>query len=177
MIARMRSRLPRRNLRQQHRAPQPRIPASGVGVGGVIGHPAGPLSCKAANQERGLLMKSTGCTILVLVLLAVAGRQEAAIAQDTQQLESYLRLHYVKHEHMIPMRDGVKLFTAVFVPRDTTRSYPILMKRTPYSCAPYGEDKYPAKVGPSEHFVKARYIFVNQDVRGRFSSEGQFVQV
>ena len=100
-----------------------------------------------------------------------------AFAQETPQPESYLRLHYFKHEHMIPMRDGTKLFTAVFVPKDTTRKYPILMKRTPYSCSPYGEDKYPAKVGPSEHFVKAGYIFVNQDVRGRFASEGEFVQV
>jgi hypothetical protein len=98
-------------------------------------------------------------------------------AQDVSQSESYLRLHYSKHEYMIPMRDGVKLFTAVFIPKDTTQKWPILMKRTPYSCAPYGEDKYPAKVGPSEHFVKAGYIFVNQDVRGRFASEGKFEQV
>ncbi len=78
---------------------------------------------------------------------------------------------------MIPMRDGTKLFTAVFIPRDTTKTYPILMKRTPYSCAPYGINSYPPGLGPSEHFVKAGYIFVNQDVRGRFMSEGTFQQV
>ncbi len=100
-----------------------------------------------------------------------------AIAQDVPQLESYIRLHYVKSEHMVPMRDGVKLMTSVFVPRDSTKTYPILMKRTPYNVAPYGEDKYPAKLGPSELFVKAGYIFVNQDVRGRFASEGEFTQV
>lgn len=100
-----------------------------------------------------------------------------AVAQELQQPESYLRLHYIKSEHMIPMRDGVKLFTSVFVPRDTTKTYPIMMKRTPYNVGPYGEDKYPARVGPSEHFVKAGYIFVNQDVRGRFASEGEFTQV
>jgi len=100
-----------------------------------------------------------------------------AIAQEPFQPESYIRLHYVKSEHMIPMRDGVKLFTSVFVPRDKTRTYPMLMKRTPYNVAPYGEDKYPARLGPSELFIKAGYIFVNQDVRGRFASEGEFVQV
>src|SRR5205807_9267880 len=57
------------------------------------------------------------------------------------------------------------------------QKYPILIKRTPYSVAPYGPDKYAAALGPSEHFVKAGYIFVNQDVRGRFQSEGEFVQV
>lgn len=99
------------------------------------------------------------------------------MAQDATQLENYIRLHYAKSEHMIPMRDGVKLFTSVFTPRDTTRTYPLLMKRTPYNVAPYGEDKYPARLGPSELFVKAGYIFVNQDVRGRFASEGEFLQV
>lgn len=107
----------------------------------------------------------------------LAARVERAPAQEATPGESYIRLHYSKHEHMIPMRDGVKLFTSVFIPLDTTKTYPILMKRTPYNVAPYGEDKYPAKLGPNEHFVKAGYIFVNQDVRGRFASEGEFTQV
>ncbi|MDP1796997.1 MAG: CocE/NonD family hydrolase, partial [Planctomycetaceae bacterium] len=81
-------------------------------------------------------------------------------AQEPTQWENYIRLHYIKSEHMVPMRDGVKLFTSVFVPRDTTKTYPILMKRTPYSVRPYDEDKYPAKLGPSELFIKAGYIFV-----------------
>ena len=117
-----------------------------------------------------------------LVRLLVVGAvfwtgSRASLAQEPSQLESYIRLHYTKTEHMVPMRDGVKLFTSVFVPRDTTKKYPILMKRTPYNVGPYGEDKYPAKLGPSELFVKAGYIFVNQDVRGRFASEGEFLQV
>lgn len=117
-------------------------------------------------------------TALVLSLWMFAAEvAPSAVAQELQQPESYLRLHYIKSEHMIPMRDGVKLFTSVFVPRDTTKTYPIMMKRTPYNVGPYGEDKYPARVGPSEHFVKAGYIFVNQDVRGRFASEGEFTQV
>lgn len=101
----------------------------------------------------------------------------SGVAQDPTALESYIRLHYVKQEVSIPMRDGVKLFTSIYSPRDTTRKYPLLMKRTPYSVGPYGVDKYAEKLGPSEHFVKAGYIFVNQDVRGRFMSEGTFEQV
>ena len=97
--------------------------------------------------------------------------------QDASLRESYIRLHYLKQEHMVPMRDGVKLFTSVYLPRDTTKKYPLLIKRTPYSVAPYGLEKYASSLGPSEHFVKAGYIFVNQDVRGRFLSEGEFVQV
>jgi len=112
--------------------------------------------------------------IAVFIILSVAARSRG---QDASQLESYIRLHYTKQEHMIPMRDGVKLFTAVYLPRDTTKTYPILMKRTPYSSGPYGVDKYPSSLGPSEHFVKAGYILVNQDVRGRFLSEGKFEQV
>jgi putative CocE/NonD family hydrolase len=112
-----------------------------------------------------------------VIFVAAAFAPTVARAQDADQLASYIRLHYVKQEHMVPMRDGVKLFTSIYAPRDTTRTYPLLMKRTPYSVGPYGADKYAAAVGPSENFVKAGYIFVNQDVRGRFQSEGEFVQV
>jgi len=83
---------------------------------------------------------------------------------------------YTKYEYKIPMRDGVKLHTSVFVPKDSG-SYPILLNRTPYSCAPYGVDKYPDKIGPSHFFEKAGYIFVKQDVRGRWMSEGTFVDM
>ena len=115
----------------------------------------------------------TGWVLGLSVFVAPA----IVLAQEPTQLESYIRLHYTKSEHMIPMRDGAKLFTSVFVPRDGTKPYPFLIKRTPYAVAPYGEDKYPAKLGPNELFVKSGYIFVNQDVRGRFASEGEFVQV
>src|SRR5262245_5374838 len=115
------------------------------------------------------------CLQLIVGLLLCA--PAIGIAQDTTDLAAYIRLHYDKHEHQIPMRDGVKLFTAVFTPKDATTKHPILIKRTPYSVAPYGIDKYPATLGPSDHFVKASYILVNQDVRGRFMSEGTFLEV
>lgn len=112
--------------------------------------------------------------VCLLALVCLASR---CWSQEPASLESYIRLHYVKQEVQIPMRDGVKLFTSIYSPRDTSRRYPLLLKRTPYSVGPYGPDKYADKLAPSEHFVKAGYIFVNQDVRGRFLSEGEFVQV
>ena len=91
--------------------------------------------------------------------------------------DEYVRAHYTKYEYRIPMRDGVRLFTAVYVPKDSAfpadpGPYPFLMDRTPYSVAPYGEDRYPARLGPSDEFEKSGYIFVYQDVRGRWMSEG-----
>ena len=85
--------------------------------------------------------------------------------------------HYTKYEYSIPMRDGKKLFTSVYVPKDSSRSYPLLMNRTPYSVAPYGVDNYRTVLGPSEAFEKSGYIFVYQDVRGRHMSEGTFVEM
>jgi putative CocE/NonD family hydrolase len=76
------------------------------------------------------------------------------------------------------MRDGKRLFTSVYVPKDAAGGpYPFLMDRTPYSVGPYGEDEYPRQLGPSEEFQKAGYIFVYQDVRGRWMSEGTFVEM
>jgi putative CocE/NonD family hydrolase len=75
------------------------------------------------------------------------------------------------------MRDGVKLFTAVYVPKDFSQSYPIIMQRTPYSVGPYGVDNYRALIGPSEYAEKEGFIFAYQDVRGRYLSEGTFIDV
>lgn len=88
-----------------------------------------------------------------------------------------VRAHYTKYEYRIPMRDGVHLFTAIYVPKDTSHTYPFLINRTPYSVGPYGVDKYRDQLGPSPDFDKAGYIFVDQDVRGRWMSEGQFVEM
>lgn len=107
------------------------------------------------------------CLAVVLALpLSVVG-----------QGRDYVRAHYTKHEYMVPMRDGVRLFTSVYIPKDTSRTYPILMMRTPYSVAPYGVDQYRERLGPSERLAREGYIFVYQDVRGRYMSEGEFVNV
>jgi putative CocE/NonD family hydrolase len=88
-----------------------------------------------------------------------------------------VRAQYTKYEYMVPMRDGARLFTAVYAPKDASESYPFLLMRTPYSVAPYGVDHYPPSLGPSESFQKERFIFVYQDARGRYMSEGEFQQV
>jgi len=86
--------------------------------------------------------------------------------------------HYDKHEYMIPMRDGIRLFTAVYTPKDTTTSHPFLMTRTPYSSAPYGENVYPPYFGTqARKFAEEGYILVTQDVRGRYMSEGTYLNV
>ncbi len=82
---------------------------------------------------------------------------------------------YQKYEFRIPMRDGVRLFTAVYVPRDKSQQYPFLITRTPFGVAPYGSSHYPARLGPSDALMRSGYIFVLQDARGRFQSEGQFI--
>src|SRR5262245_22969258 len=108
--------------------------------------------------------------IAIFALLAVP---VAALARDLE----YNKAHYTKIEYKIPMRDGAKLFTAVYVPKDDARSYPMLLLRTPYSVSPYGVDQFIDNLGPSHQFVKEGYIFVYQDVRGRLMSEGEFVNM
>jgi putative CocE/NonD family hydrolase len=91
-----------------------------------------------------------------------------------------IRAKYTKYEYRIPMRDGVQLFTVVYVPNDAGvggKTYPILMTRTPYSVGPYGVEKYRARLGQSEGFEKEGFIFAFQDVRGRYLSEGEFVNM
>ena len=95
-----------------------------------------------------------------------------------QQLPGAQRImtKYQKVEVDIPMRDGVKLHTTIYAPRDTGKKYPIMLKRTPYGTAPYGET-YSPRIGPSEIMEDAGYIFVHQDVRGRFMSEGSYTNM
>ncbi len=92
-------------------------------------------------------------------------------------MAEYVKANYTKYEYRVPVRDGKKLFTSVYIPKDASKTYPFLLTRTPYSCAPYGSDKYRASLGPNEQFLKSGYIFVCQDVRGRYMSEGEFVEM
>jgi len=101
-----------------------------------------------------------------------------AFGQGTSQDSAWIRENYYKMERSIPMRDGVKLFTTFYIPRDTTEKHPILLTRTPYSCAPYGADKWKNFfTGYLRYYLREGYIMVTQDVRGRWMSEGQFVDV
>jgi hypothetical protein len=89
----------------------------------------------------------------------------------------WVKQNYQKREAMVPMRDGTHLFTAIYTPKDTSRAYPFMMVRSPYSSAPYGPDAYRGNLGPSEKYARSGYIFVYQDVRGRFQSEGTWVEM
>jgi hypothetical protein len=111
-----------------------------------------------------------------LVSLAIAAGILVPRLAGAQGLE-YVKANYTKYEHRTPMRDGKRLFTAVYVPKDQSQPYPILLMRTPYSVQPYGVDQYPGDLGPSPLFGKQGYVFAYQDVRGRWMSEGEFVNM
>ncbi|MGJ1497268.1 CocE/NonD family hydrolase [Sphingobacterium spiritivorum] len=99
------------------------------------------------------------------------------IAQDILTDSAYVREHYTKVEQLIPMRDGVKLFTAIYIPKDTNNKYPFLINRTPYTVSPYGADQYKKTLGNFPAMMRKGYIFVYQDVRGKWMSEGTFEDV
>ncbi|MCE9670040.1 CocE/NonD family hydrolase [Myxococcus stipitatus] len=132
-------------------------------------------------------MSSVSRLLAALLMLSLAGTARAqanpspskAPGASSPERTERIRSRYAKYEFRIPMRDGVKLFTSVYVPVDAspTRRYPILMERTPYSVAPYGPDRYKTLLGQTEGFEKEGFIFVFQDVRGAHMSEGEFVNV
>jgi putative CocE/NonD family hydrolase len=101
-----------------------------------------------------------------------------ALAADTPDTNAvWLAEHYTKYEHRIPMRDGVRLFTRVYVPKDDSQQWPIILTRTPYALKPYGSDNYNDPVGSFRTLAKDKFILVTQDVRGRYGSEGVYVHV
>jgi putative CocE/NonD family hydrolase len=112
---------------------------------------------------------------LTYALLSVAQSAPDKKKQE-DELAAWIKANYTKFEYRIPMRDGAKLFTSVYVPKDAgeQHTYPILFDRTPYAVSPYGVDQYKAALGPSELLARSKYIFVYQDVRGKFESEGTF---
>jgi uncharacterized protein len=115
---------------------------------------------------------------LFLVLAAFSFyAQGQQLTPEQKDLADYIKNNYNKREEMIEMRDGVKLFTSIYEPKDTSQKYPILLDRTPYTVAPYGADKYKTLLGQNELFAREGYIFVYQDVRGRFMSEGEYEDV
>lgn len=119
-----------------------------------------------------------------LALLLAAALAVPATAQPQEEVEDptaeYIRANYTKREVAIPMRDGVELFTAIYSPNDAAlegTTYPILLNRTPYSVRPYGADKYKDDLGPTDDYPREGFIFVYQDVRGKYMSEGEFVNM
>lgn len=114
---------------------------------------------------------------LLLIFVLVTSFSALAADKKSDPRADYIRANYTKYEYQIPMRDDVKLFTSVYVPNDDSKTYPMMFQRTPYRVAPYGADKYKTRLGPSEAFEKEGFIFVFQDVRGKFMSEGEFVNM
>ena len=100
-----------------------------------------------------------------------------SFTSNAQNDLNYVKEHYTKLDTTIIMRDGIKLFTIIYIPKDVSKDMPFLMERTPYSAAPYGVDNYPNTIGPNRSLMKEQYIFVVQDVRGRYMSEGVNLEV
>ena len=117
-------------------------------------------------------MKKT--LLFFLLILPVLNSVIAQNAQDSL----WIRNNYIKKEIYIPMRDGTRLFTSLYIPKDSLEKHPFLMSRTPYSCAPYGEDKWNSFWNSNyRYYMREGYIIVRQDVRGKWMSEGEFVDV
>ncbi len=117
-------------------------------------------------------MRSWRLNVVLVALLGLGGG--AARAEIPDKPGTYIREHYIRKTYRIPMRDGVRLHTIVYAPKDTTQAYPFLLMRTPYGIGPYDESEFRSNLGPNGHFIKEGYLFVYQDVRGCFMSEGKF---
>lgn len=105
--------------------------------------------------------------ILLLFCIACFSR---GFSQSVQTDSAFIRENYTKREVYITMRDGARLFTSIYIPEDNSQSYPFLLMRTPYSVAPYGDSNFTKRLGPNRLFIRDKYIFVYQDVRGRHMS-------
>jgi putative CocE/NonD family hydrolase len=110
--------------------------------------------------------------ILLLLLPALAPAQQ----RNNNEID-FVKSNYDKQEVYIPMRDGIRLYTVIYTPKDKTQPHPVLMERTPYGSGPYGDSIYRRSLGPNRTLMHELYIFVYQDVRGRYMSEGQFQEM
>jgi putative CocE/NonD family hydrolase len=113
-------------------------------------------------------IRTIGIAVILLIRIGLG-----PVPLKAQGLE-FVKANYTKFDYRIPMRDGKKLFTSVYVPKSQAERWPILLERTPYGVGPYGKDAYREALGPSAKLARDRYIFVYQDVRGRNLSEGEF---
>ena len=132
-----------------------------------------------ANQHQHSRMTRHFFASLLITSLATAPTVMAQ-APTRAQDSVFVRQSYTKLDRQITMRDGVKLYTVIYVPKEASTAipYPFLMTRTPYSAGPYGEQNYRTRgPGPSQELSAEEYIFVYQDVRGRYLSEGQFEEM
>lgn len=147
------------------------------------------LTFNSIVQTVARISKRLAVPLVALVAITCFQPVTDSSAQDTRDAQ-FIRQHFTKIERQIPMRDGVKLFTSIYIPNDAfsadratdgqqgaaSAQYPIMLQRTPYSVRPYGED-YKTTLGPSMELARDGYIFAYQDVRGKMMSEGQFEAV
>jgi putative CocE/NonD family hydrolase len=117
--------------------------------------------------------------LLMSLLCIFSWHTKAQMITIAQQDSAFVRENYTKAEYHIEMRDGTKLYTLVYTPKDAspTAQYPLLMQRTCYSVDPYGKDQYPKMLSYSRHLMREKFIFVMQDVRGRWMSEGSWTNM
>ena len=110
--------------------------------------------------------------LIISIVLSIFATFSFAQAQN-----NFVKENYTKVDTTITMRDGIKLYTVIYIPKDQKEKYAFLMERTPYSCGPYGDTNYARMIGPNPTLMKEKYIFVIQDVRGRYMSEGINLEV
>ncbi len=119
-------------------------------------------------------MSPRRCRLLLVALWLSIFRLSTHAAETNS---AWLAELYTKHEYRIPMRDGTRLFTRVYTPKDDSEAWPILITRTPYALKPYGDDNYTSPGGSFHTLARDKFILVTQDVRGRYGSEGTYVHV
>ncbi|WKD86043.1 Cocaine esterase [Polaribacter huanghezhanensis] len=120
------------------------------------------------------MKKQVFYTLLSFFFITLISSCKTSSKEDIKKPNTYVQDNYTKKEVSIEMRDGTKLFTVIYAPKDQSKTYPILLQRTPYSCAPYGEGKFKTKISPNTQLMKEGNIVVYQDVRGRWMSEGVY---
>ena len=133
------------------------------------------LFCKLSQKPIKIIMKQNLIRSLFLLFIAISfSNCNQQLTSNEKVTDTYVADNYIKEEVYITMRDGVKLHTTIYSPKDKSKKYPILMQRTPYSSRPYGEGKMKTRIGPNVHLMKEGNIVVYQDVRGRWMSEGVY---
>ncbi|KSA12506.1 CocE/NonD family hydrolase [Maribacter dokdonensis] len=113
-------------------------------------------------------------TFILLATVLISCRKTTQKVANAEVSDTYVEDNYTKKEVDIAMRDGVTLHTTIYSPKDTSKEYPIIMQRTPYSSQPYGAGNFKTKIAPNIHMMQDGYIVVYQDVRGRWLSEGHY---
>ncbi|MFM2217324.1 MAG: hypothetical protein RL240_1642 [Planctomycetota bacterium] len=139
-----------------------------------------PLATRSTSMPKSIFfLANSMLAAITLLTFAYPDAQAQSPTPPSDPRADFIRANYSKSEIRIPMRDGVELFTSIYIPNDPNpaTSYPILLSRTPYSVGPYGLSTYKTRLGPSAAFEQKKYIFVFQDVRGRYMSGGEFINM